>query len=397
MNIGVLPGDFEPTTGGGFTFQENVLSALLQTGSEHKFYILCFGSKNNKQDKSSPFIYINLFKPFKSIKNSLLKKILIKIFGNCLVNKALKTYKIDILWFMTPAYLKVKVPFVFTVWDLAHRIHPYFPEVSFSGWKWGRREKLYSYEIPRAAYVITGTEAGRKEITRFYHIPEERVKIIPFPTPTFALNSAKSKENVLNKYNISGNYLFYPAQFWPHKNHIAVLKTLKILKEKYSLDFNSVFSGFDKGNLSYIREKARELNLLKNIRFINFVPVKDLCELYRNAFAMVYPTYFGPDNLPPLEAFALGCPVIASELSGSREQLEDCAILINPKNPDEIAEAVFKLYKNPDYRDLVIQKGLERSRKSTSKDYINKIMAVFNEFEAIRSCWSSDKTYSEIV
>ncbi len=51
-------------------------------------------------------------------------------------------------------------------------------------------------------------------------------------------------------------------------------------------------------------------------------------------------TFFGPENLPPLEAFALKCPVIASNVSGSEEQLGDAAILVNPVNPEEIAQAI---------------------------------------------------------
>ncbi|MFM6269445.1 MAG: glycosyltransferase, partial [Dolichospermum sp.] len=56
-----------------------------------------------------------------------------------------------------------------------------------------------------------------------------------------------------------------------------------------------------------------------------------MTSLYINAFSLAFMSFFGPDNLPPLEAMALGCPVIASKVSGSEEQLGNNALLVNPK------------------------------------------------------------------
>lgn len=394
MNTAVFLGETEPSVGGGHTFQENILSALLESNSNHNFFIFYFGFQKIKSNNK--FTFVQLSKPFNRIKNKFLRKIIIKFFANFLLNRAIKSNKIDIIWFMSPTYLKVKIPFIFTVWDLAHRVYPYFPEVSFSGWTLDKREKLYSYELPRASYIITGTEAGKNEIKNFYGIPEERIKIIPFPTPSFAINAKCSGKDILRKYNISKDYLFYPAQFWPHKNHISILKALKTLKEKLFIDFDVVFTGSDKGNLSYIKQKTEELNLSKNVHFLDFVSVEVLRELYKNAFALVYPTYFGPDNMPPLEAFALGCPVIASKVSGAEEQLGDAAVLINPSKFDEITNAVLKLSKEIEYRNSLIEKGLKRSKCFTSGDYIDKFLEMLDEFQEIRSCWSIKEEYVEI-
>jgi glycosyltransferase involved in cell wall biosynthesis len=91
--------------------------------------------------------------------------------------------------------------------------------------------------------------------------------------------------------------------------------------------FPVVFCGSDKGNESYIKQMAAELDLADQVKFLGFVPQEDLCSLYRNAFALTYVTFNGPNGLPPLEAFALGCPVVASKILG--EQLGDGALLVD--------------------------------------------------------------------
>ena len=78
----------------------------------------------------------------------------------------------------------------------------------------------------------------------------------------------------------------------------------------------------------------------KQIKILGFVKREELIALYENAMALVYATYFGPENLPPLEAFALGCPVIASSVPGSEEQIGDCALLFDPSDHSKLAEHI---------------------------------------------------------
>ncbi len=244
------------------------------------------------------------------------------------------------------------------------------------------------YYTGRAAAVITGTEAGKAEIEYFYQVPKERIKILPHPTPAFALNaSADDGKQVLIKYSIPENYLFYPAQFWPHKNHAGLLQAVRLLRDKYQLVFPVVFVGSDKGNQSYIRQRVAELGLSAQVHFLGFVPQEDLISLYRKAFALTYLTFFGPENLPPLEAFALGCPVVASQVPGAQEQFGNAALLVDPKDPEQIALAIKSLYEDHTLRHTLIQRGLERALKWTGEDYVKGVFSILDEFEPIRCCW----------
>src|SRR5262249_14126930 len=154
---------------------------------------------------------------------------------------------IDILWEPGPNCLTMDLPYIITVWDLEHRVLPYFPEIDREC-KWDLQEQHYTTKLRRASFVITETEVGKAQVERFYQVPSERIKVLHFPVPHFVLSTIPSTRNeIFEKYNLSDKYLFYPAQFWSFKNHVNLLLAVQWLKDKYNLIFPVVFCGSDKG------------------------------------------------------------------------------------------------------------------------------------------------------
>jgi len=401
MKVGVLLNNLSPVSGGGYTFQNTVFQSLLKFQTKHNFVILghmppvASGQANCEHLDFIPFpksISQRVMRKFAMIATGLVNIIPILpdlCRGTNWLQQAIRRHKIEIMWFVDPFYIEIDAPYVFTVWDLQHRLQPCFPEVGENK-EWNRRERMYAVAIPRATAVIVGTEAGKKEVVNFYRVPPERIAVIPHPTPDFALSGCiHGEKDILTKYNIPEKYLFYPAQFWPHKNHIGLLSAIELLREKYRLIFPIVFAGSDKGNLPYVRRMAKEFGVAKQVHFLGFVPEEDLVKLYRNAFALVYPSFFGPENLPPLEAFALGCPVIASDVAGAQEQLGNAALLVNPKNSHEIALAIKTLHDNDELRKTLIQRGLNRARRWTGQNFVTSVVSLLDDLEPIRRCWSS--------
>jgi glycosyltransferase involved in cell wall biosynthesis len=300
---------------------------------------------------------------------------------------AAESYGIDLMWFVSTHYSQVDIPYLCTVFDLEHRRHPFFPEVGAPEY-WKATERRYQTMIPRAAYVISGTEAGKRQIVDFYRAEPERVRVVPFPVAPFALRQAKEvPANSGNKPAGGRPYLFYPAQFWPHKNHVALLHALKLLKTKYRIDLDLICCGSDKGDLAHVRDTARSLGLENQVHFLGFVPQEELHALYRDAFALVYPSLFGPDNLPPLEAFAIGCPVIAARVAGATEQFADAALLVDPLRDEDIAQAVVRLHEDGGFRRDLIARGKDRIPGLTAQCYVREVVALFDEFEYYRRCW----------
>src|SRR5262249_4054909 len=162
---------------------------------------------------------------------------------------------------------------------------------------------------------------------------------------SFAMAAADlpAKPDVLRRLNVPRTYLFYPAMFWSQKNHAVVLEACKIVRDRTGWDLGVVFTGSDQGNLEYVRSYAGELGLRGACRFLDFVKQDDLAELYKGALCLTFASFVGPDALPPLEAFALGCPVIASALPGTAEQLGDAALLFDPSDEDALASHIANL------------------------------------------------------
>jgi glycosyltransferase involved in cell wall biosynthesis len=401
MNVGIYFSESCPDAGGSYTFEKEILLSLLSIADESNHNFVIFSKADEEKNVISSYPknirietipktpIIESFLQF-SLKNFFpMSPLLRKIYTNIShLEGLMKRHKIDILLFCNPIHEPVGIPYITIVWDLQHRLQPWFPEMNEEG-GWYIRETGYTQILQRSTYIITGGEAGRDEISFFYGIPKSRIRILPHPTPSFVFNCKRNNisASVVKKYGISQNYLLYPAQFWAHKNHANILFALKMLKESERLPLSIVFVGSEKNNLSYIERLADDLHLSADVFFLGFVDRNDLVDLYYHAFALLYPSFFGPENLPPLEAFALGCPVLASRVHGAEEQLGDAALLFDPRNPEDITNAIIKLYQNPGLREQLIEKGYARALRWTGKEFMRGIFSMINEFENIKRCW----------
>lgn len=308
--------------------------------------------------------------------------------GRSRIDRAADRLGADFVWFVATGVHFTDRPFMTVVWDLQHIVTPWFPEMSERG-MWDQREISLGWFLRRAALVVTGTQRGREELERYYQLSHERITILPHPTPRFALEAPAGDTDVVARTGIRKPYLLYPAQFWAHKNHVNLLLALERMRTTCGLDVELVLVGSDKGNKAHVVAQAKVLGLEKSVHFMGFVPRADLLTLYRNAFALVYASWCGPENLPPLEAFALGCPVVATRVPGAEEQLADAALLCDPADPGDIARCVLLLRDDPRLREALIAKGRARASKWTSRDYVRGVFAALDRFEPVVRNWSA--------
>ena len=400
MRVGVFFPGFDPTSGGGYSFEYEILQALLELFEEssHEF-VIYLGTNSNDAKRPFPFtqkIQTHWITPSKSIGpvRMLLSQTAGKlgwknfiIIPDAPLQKAVERDNIQFMWFATSIFLPVEIPYIATVFDIQHRLQPWFPEVSRNG-QWKFREEQYSSYLRRATYVITPNKTGQNELSFFYQIPQNRFHLLPHPVPRIEHFPLKEQIiSALQKYGLYKKFIFYPAQFWAHKNHINLLCALKILNEKYNLDFDLVLTGSDQGNLSYVQSVAENLKIRDQVHFLGFVSREELVILYMSAFVLTYVTFFGPENLPPLEAFSCGCPVIASDIPGAEEQYGEAALRINPNSPEEIALAIKKIHDDVQLRAELVTRGYARSKSFTSSDYVKKVFTIIDDFQSIRINW----------
>jgi glycosyltransferase involved in cell wall biosynthesis len=376
MKVGILSPGVVETLGGGHTFEHEIFECVLNCAPASKHEFVIFGKDAAKtKTKSSAFKHVDLVRRGRGYP-----------WEDKRVAHILKREKIEFFLNTSFETITVDIPFSVVVLDLQHRLQPFFPEVSAEG-VWKSRENFFSKSLTRAAFVIVGTDAGRKEVQLFYGIPDERIRILPHPTPRFALETSQSHDFDLSSYKLPRDYVFYPAQFWSHKNHVGLLHAIHHLKQSDNLRLPVVFTGSDQGNESHVRHVVQTLGLEDQVHFLGHVSREILRALYENAFALCYVSFFGPENFPPLEAFALGCPVIAADVPGASEQLGDAAIRVDPSNELKIAEALKSLFRDTAKRESLILRGKERARRFTGSGFAKGLIDLLDEFQAIRRCW----------
>jgi glycosyltransferase involved in cell wall biosynthesis len=96
---------------------------------------------------------------------------------------------------------------------------------------------------------------------------------------------------------------------------------------------------------------------------MGYVPDSDMAGFYRRARALVMLTYFGPINIPPLEAFAAGCPVATSCIYGIPEQLDNAALLFDPRSLEQIHDCMVRLWRDDALCADLAQRGKEHSKQ----------------------------------
>jgi len=361
--------------GGGFQQQ---LSTIIDVNADvnYESIVIVFDKENTEILKKFNIKYILINE---SILQRYLRLIMFKFVPIRLIKrlnyfsileKAVIKNNINLIYFLSPSgnasYL-LRTPYIFTVWDLCHRDHPSFPEVSYYH-SFEQREKLYQKTLPKASAIITDSIIGKKNIINRYCVDEDKVFSIYFKPSLNVVSGDKSA--ISEKYDLGCKYLFYPANIWPHKNHIYILDALLELKRK-GIGIKLFFSGKDEGNLKYVLSYANKLGVGHMIEYLGYVPGKDLFALYKNSVALVMPSYFGPTNIPPLEALYVGTPVICSDLPGFRELLGDAALYCDLKKTIELVNHVEFLLENESNRLSLISSGAKQL-KSISDSFSNK-------------------------
>ncbi|TYL91730.1 glycosyltransferase family 4 protein [Bradyrhizobium rifense] len=259
--------------------------------------------------------------------------------------RALIRDDIDVVHFTSTSkrhLLLHQLPFIITIFDGCHRDAPEFPEVRTFG-EFERREILFRLASTKAVAVIVNASELIDDLCRRYAMERDRAICIPFSPSTYVSSSAPdaaADAAVLAKYRLEPGYLFYPAQFWPHKNHITLLAALALLRER-GITERLVLCGSNRSGRDRIDLAIPNLGLSDQISIIGFVESAELGALYRGASALVMPTYFGPTNLPPLEAWTVGTPVIYPE--AFKAQAGDAAILFDYDDPRSLADAIVSL------------------------------------------------------
>lgn len=287
--------------------------------------------------------------------------------------KVIREEKIDILFsihqgIFIPNY---NVKIISPVHDLMHRYEPNFPEVQDS---FIQREIYMKSYAKYAACILVDSKLGKKQFIESYikrYVGRPYVVRLPFVASEDIQNSKEEYIEVPDKY------VFYPAQFWQHKNHLNLIRAIKILSQSIK-DIHLVLVGEEKNCCKTVKRYIVDNQLEDHITILGFVSNENLTYLYRHAAGMIMPSYFGPTNIPPLEAMALGCPVAVSNKYAMPEQVGSAGLLFDPDSPEEMASCILRLWTDEELRKQMIKHGYQRVQKWTEREFAQKLYKIID-------------------
>lgn len=382
----------EPTDGGKHSYSVSIVNALSSLDPE-KYELIAFVARGTTWASviASSFVTAEMRR---GIVSRVIRKIILVLpMGHSLwrrlgpwldpVQKMMRAARPDLIFYPGNDLLahECALPGAIPIHDLMHRYEKRFPEVSEKG-LYEFRERHYRRICSYAACILVDSEVGRRHVLESYAPDSSKVHVLPYVPALLPVDTESS--SVLSKLNLRPGYLFYPAQFWKHKNHEVIVRALALLKERGSI-VRAVFVGSEVNSKRDLLELVNSMDLQDQITIMDFVNQQELVALYKEAGALVMPTFFGPTNIPPLEAFLLGCPVIVSGIYGMKEQLGDAALYIDPTDVTGVAEAIAMILEDKKTRDDLIKRGREHSAAWNKETFAQRLEEIINNVIGVRS------------
>jgi glycosyltransferase involved in cell wall biosynthesis len=270
---------------------------------------------------------------------------------------------VDVMHFLLTLGFLTRVPTIYQPHDLQHLHLPDF----FTPREIARRELTYRTFCERAALVVMMTSWGKQDLVARYALPSEKVAVVPwgsvlsnYPTP-----SPQDLENVRRLMGLPDKFLLFPAQTWPHKNHLGLLDALAVLRDEHGLEVTTVCPGKQAEHFGQIEARVRELGLSGSVRFPGFVTPLELRSLYTTATALIFPSFFEGWGLPVSEALGMGLPVACSAIPSLMDVAGDAALTFDPSKPEEIAASVQRIWTDTGLRASLAERGRKRSERFT--------------------------------
>jgi glycosyltransferase involved in cell wall biosynthesis len=377
-NIGVLAFS-NKDTGGVLQYTQSLIDAL--------------NKDNNKNYKLVIFVFeIGVFncgqaevRIVKKRVTKLSKKV--AIFTHCLFNfkktmglsdGEIKAFH-DIDLFFNPTIslypnFFLDTPFVFTLHDFQERYYPSFFSKIDRVKRWLVKRTLAT----SAKHIVCESNYVKKDVLFFLKVDEAKVSVIPSPPTSLISNFYFDKAVALKikkKYTLSDEYIFYPAQFWKHKNHINLIHAFsELVKDNPKLML--VLTGGKGNNYHRVSGLINLLNIGDNILYLGYISQKDLPYIYKMSNLLVMPSLFESISIPMYEAFSIGVPVCSSNVTALPEQSDGAALLFNPNNIQDIKCKIQKVINSPTLQGELINKGKEVIYNLNGTNYADSVIKV---------------------
>lgn len=216
--------------------------------------------------------------------------------------------------------------------------------------------------LPRADYFIAVSEATAKDLVQYLHLDENRVYVIPHGVdPVFRVlgNRQKLRRRLQNRFSLHAPYILYVGAIGIHKNVLGLLDAYQRLHAQKSFEHHLCLVGKPDSAWKEVKAFIKEHHLASYVHHIGWIPPhsSDLVDLYNGASCCVFPSFYEGWCSPPLESMACGTPVVVANVPSLRETTGGAALLVDPYDPESIADGIRRTLEDQELRQTLIQRG----------------------------------------
>ncbi len=260
----------------------------------------------------------------------------------------------------TPIYYDPTVPTLSVIYDLQFLDYPDF----FSESERFYRRMHFDQICQIADHVVTISEFTRQSVLKNSALVPEQVTTIHIGLIHDYSNGFDFSETqkVFEQLELKPQrYLFYPANFWAHKNHRSLLEGFCLFREKFpESDLKIVCTGALDDRRSVLFVEAENMGLDQHVVTPGFLSDREIGILYQGAKGLIFPSLYEGFGIPLLEAMQAGIPVACSNVTSLPEIGGDSVLYFNPENIHAISQAIETLEFDETLRGELIQKGSKR-------------------------------------
>lgn len=352
MHIAIDAHSVGTQLGGNETYATNLIESLAEIDHTNRYTL--YVTRQSAIDR-----FANRWPNF-TVKQTLPHTPIVRI--PVTLSAELRKHPVDVLHVQYTAPPFCPCPVVTTIHDLAFE---HLPE-TFKRRSWMQLRLTVRHTARRAAEIITVSEYSRQDISATYGISPERITVTPeAASPQFIrITSETELQNVRRKYGIERDYILALGSIQPRKNLVRLIEAYTYLSERHSdMELPRLVIAGKKGWLeSEVFRVAKASAAAHDVVFTGYVPDSELPALYSGALCFIYPSYFEGFGLPVLEAMQCGTPVITGNRTSLPEVAGAAGLLIDPFDSQSIADGIAHLLRNPDVRDDLSRRGLERAK-----------------------------------
>jgi glycosyltransferase involved in cell wall biosynthesis len=238
--------------------------------------------------------------------------------------------------------------------------------------------------LKNSCRIIAISGHTKKDVMKYFAIPPEKIRVIPLAADRLFFQKWTTFDylRIRSRFGLPENFLLYVGGIDPRKNVELLFKALKlILEENPKRCPLLAFAGDIVHQREYpqLKKSLQTLGIGDHIRFLGYVPEKELPLLYQASSIFIYPSRYEGFGLPVLQAMAAGTPVITTKLSSIPEVAGDSVLYIDPDKPVELARAIIEVFSNQSLRSSLAASGIKRAGTFSWERTVNETIDVYRE------------------